>query len=156
VKDSTSNCLESIKWLATQKEQEHLPMSATDYNPASDTNIAMEAFSSKYPVWITRMTDQKVMLCNKLAVDTQQKDPTDLMGESIVPLWDNDPLETMISYLNNNQRLTNYENPGYRWIKEGNSPIWKRARYIFVTDYRLVTFMGQPCRISFTKSAEQA
>jgi len=78
-KDSSSNCLESIKWLATQKEQEHHSMSAREFNPASDTNIAMEAFSSQHPVWITRMTDQKVMLCNKLAVDTQQKDPTDLV-----------------------------------------------------------------------------
>ena len=129
-------------------------MSNLQINPSRDTDLALEAYSSEFPVWITRMTDQKVLLCNQLAIDTQQKDPAELLGESIVPLWDNDPLETMIQYLQCDQTLTNYENPGYRWVKEDNSPIWKRTRFIFVTDYRITTFLGQPCRISFTKSAE--
>jgi len=131
-------------------------MSNLRINPSRDSDLALESYSSEFPVWITRMTDQKVLLCNQLAIDTQQKDPTELLGESIVPLWDNDPLEVMIRYLQRDQQLVNYENPGYRWVKENNSPIWKRARYVFVTDYRITTFLGQPCRISFTKSAEPA
>lgn len=153
IEDNAShNCLGIINWLASQKE--NYSMVNFDINPARDADIATEAFHSEYPVWVTRMTDQKVMLCNQLAINTQQKDPTELLGESIVPLWDNDPLEVMVQYLTRDQQLTNYENPGYRWVREGDSPIWKRAKYIFVTDYRLVTFLGQPCRISFTKSAE--
>ena len=143
-----SNCNKWLNFLLNQLSKQMTNLITRD------TDLALEAYSSEFPVWVTRMTDQKVLLCNQLAIDTQQKDPTELLGESIVPLWDNDPLEIMIQYLQRDQQLTNYENPGYRWVKEDNSPIWKRSRFVFVTDYRLTTFLGQPCRISFTKSAE--
>lgn len=122
----------------------------------SDLEIDLnELYRNKNAIYITQMQDQKVLFANKVALAANNRSAGDMVGKEVTALWDDDVLDRLIQSLQRDKKLWQYNYPGYRWSKEPNSAIWRRDRYMFVANYKLVEFLGAVCRFCIITSAEK-
>lgn len=114
-----------------------------------------QLYRNSNPVYITQMSDQKVLFANRVALISNNRSAGDMVGKEATPLWDDEVLSQLMQRLENDKKLWQYGYPGYRWAREENSPIWRRDRYMFVANYKLVEFLGSVCRFCVITSAEK-
>ncbi|MCT7982452.1 hypothetical protein NG796_04020 [Laspinema sp. A4] len=120
--------------------------------PEIDLN---ELYGTPHPIYITQMSDQKVLFANKIALDVNKRTAGEMVGQEVTALWDDDVLTNLMKQLESDRELWQYHYPGYRWAKEENSPIWRRDRYMFVANYKVIEFLGTVCRLCVITSAEK-
>lgn len=114
-----------------------------------------ELYQNQNPIYITQMSDQKVLFANRSALASNNRSAGEVVGKEITALWDDDVLNELMNRLERDGELWQYSYPGYRWSREPNSPIWRRDRYMFVANYKLVEFLGSVCRFCTITSAEK-
>ncbi|WP_246260010.1 hypothetical protein [Oxynema aestuarii] len=114
-----------------------------------------ELYRDRDPVYITQMFDQKVLFANQSALQSNNRAAGEMVGKEITALWDDDVLSQLIGRLERDRQLWQYSYPGYRWSRDPNSRIWRRDRYMFVANYKLVEFLGSICRFCVITSAEK-
>ncbi|MBW4680536.1 MAG: hypothetical protein KME19_10505 [Microcoleus vaginatus WJT46-NPBG5] len=107
------------------------------------------------PIYITQMSDQKVLFANRAALLSNSRSAGEVLGKEITALWDDDVLSELMVRLERDRQLWQYNYRGYRWSKDVASPIWRRDRYMFVANYKLVEFLGSVCRFCTITSAEK-
>lgn len=144
-----------LDWLKSILHSQGQNMNLTQIDPSRDADLARELLSNEFAGAIVRQDTQDVLLVNQQLISESDKPVEVWQGKSITPLWDDDELTRVLTFLGNDQNLTDFEYAAYRWSKELGSPIWKREKHRFVADMKLVTFLGIPCRMTFTKQAEQ-
>ncbi len=114
-----------------------------------------ELYQNPNPIYITQMSDQKVLFANRAALISNNRAAGEMVGKEIVALWDDDILQELMNRLERDRELWQYNYPGYRWAKGENSRIWQRDRYMFSANYKLVDFLGSMCRYCIITSAEK-
>ncbi|MEG4025553.1 hypothetical protein [Microcoleus sp. S13C4] len=114
-----------------------------------------ELYRTPHPVYITQMSDQKVLFANQIALLSNNRSASDMVGKEATPLWDDEVLAQLMQLLESDKELWQYSYPGYRWARQESSPIWRRERYMFVANYKLVEFLGSLCRFCVITSAEK-
>lgn len=114
-----------------------------------------ELYADAHAVYITQMSDQKVLFANPAAIAANQRSAGEVVGKEVTALWDDDVLTELMQRLERDKNLWQYSYPGYRWSQEENSRIWRRDRYMFVANYKLVEFLGSVCRLCAITSAEK-
>lgn len=117
-----------------------------------DLDLFTEVHSSETSAAIIRLRDQKVLLANQKILTSSGKTAGDITGKKITALWDPDNLEELNDLLERNGQLTDYEYKAYSWVREEDSCLWRRRRKTYGSDFRLVEYLGEPCRLSFCKS----
>jgi hypothetical protein len=122
-------------------------------NTDPGVKLLAEVLQSEYATWIIQMAGQKVLFANSVALAANNRDASEIIGQSILPLWDAPSLANMMRCLERDKRLSKYETYGYRWAKKEDSPVWERVFNVFISDYQLVDFLGQPCRFEIVKEA---
>lgn len=124
--------------------------------PLTNSDIDLnELYGNPHPIYITQMSDQKVLFANQVALDANQRSAGEMVGQEVTALWDDDVLTNLMKQLESDRQLWQYNYPGYRWTKEESSPIWRRDRYMFVANYKLIEFLGSVCRLCVITSAEK-
>ena len=114
-----------------------------------------EVYRSPNPVYITQLSDQSVLFTNLAGLAAQSKTPKEFQGENAASLaWGDELLRREGLLRNNNGLLTDYEYQGLRWFKDPDSGLWRRKLMNFVSEFRLVNFLGISCRMGTTLSAE--
>ncbi len=101
------------------------------------------------------MSDQKVLFANRAALMANNRNAGEMVGKEVTPLWDDDVLTELMNRLQQDGELWQYNYPGYRWSKDPDSPIWRRDRFMFVANYKMVEFLGSACRFCVITSAEK-
>jgi hypothetical protein len=152
VQEAKESRLEWLKSVLKIKDQD---MTTNLIDPARDADIARELLGGEFAGAIVRQDTQDVLLVNQNLITESEKPIEVWQGKPITPLWDDEELERVLRFLNADKQLTNFEYTAYRWAKEPDSPIWKREKHRFIADLREVTFLGIPCRMTFTKQAEK-
>lgn len=114
-----------------------------------------ELYRQQNPIYITQMSDQKVLFANRAALMSNNRSAGEVVGKEITALWDDDVLSELMVRLERDGQLWQYNYRGYRWSRELASPIWRRDRYMFVANYKLVEFLGSVCRFCTITSAEK-
>lgn len=114
-----------------------------------------ELYRNQHPIYLTQMSDQKVLFANQAALNSNNRSAGELVGQEITALWDDDVLSELMKRLEQDGELWQYSYPGYRWSREAGSPVWRRDRYMFVANYKLVDFLGSRCRFCTITSAEK-
>ena len=114
-----------------------------------------ELYRNPHPIYLTQMSDQKVLFANPAALISNHRKAADLVGKEITALWDDEVLTQLIGRLRRDRELWQYSYPGYRWSRDSESAIWRRDRYMFVANYKLVEFLGAACRFCIITSAEK-
>lgn len=117
-----------------------------------DLDLFTEVHSSETSAAIIRLRDQKVLLANQKILASSGKTAGDITGKKITALWDPDKLEELNDLLEQNGQLTDYEYKAYSWVREEDSSLWQRRRNTYGSDFRLVKYLGELCRLSFCKS----
>ncbi len=131
-----------------EQSQRNLPQN----HPDIDLN---ELYGTSHPIYITQMSDQKVLFANKVALNVNKRTAGEMVGKEVTALWDDDVLNNLMKQLERDRELWQYHYPGYRWAKEESSPMWRRDRYMFVANYKLIEFLGSVCRLCVITSAEK-
>jgi hypothetical protein len=129
-------------------------MSSSLVIPELDLDLN-ELYRNPNAIYITQMSDQKVLFANRSALVSNNRAAGEMVGKEVTPLWDDEVLTRLMSRLQRDRELWQYNYPGYRWSKEAGSPIWRRDRYMFVANYKLVEFLGSVCRFCVITSAEK-
>ncbi|HLO49487.1 MAG TPA: PAS domain-containing protein [Kamptonema sp.] len=114
-----------------------------------------DLYRQQNPIYITQMSDQKVLFANRAALVSNNRSAGEVVGKEITALWDDEVLSTLMVSLERDRQLWQYNYRGYRWSRESDSPIWRRDRYMFVANYKLVEFLGSVCRFCTITSAEK-
>jgi hypothetical protein len=114
-----------------------------------------ELYANENPIYITQMSDQKVLFANRTALVCNNRSAGDMLGKEITALWDDEVLSELMERLQRDGELREYNYPGYRWSREPGSPIWRRDLYMFVANYKLLEFLGSVCRFCTILSAEK-
>ncbi|WP_449418047.1 hypothetical protein [Phormidium nigroviride] len=114
-----------------------------------------DLYRHQNPIYITQMSDQKVLFANRAALLSNNRSAGEVVGKEITALWDDDILNELMVRLERDRQLWQYNYRGYRWSREPASPIWRRDRYMFVANYKLVEFLGSVCRFCTITSAEK-
>lgn len=114
-----------------------------------------EVYRSEDPVYITQLSDQSVLFTNPAGLAAQSKTPKEFQGENATSLaWGDELIRREGLLRNSNGLLTDYEYQGLRWFKDPDTGLWQRKLMNFVSQFRLVDFLGVPCRMGTTLSAE--
>lgn len=114
-----------------------------------------EIYRNASPTYITQMSDQKVLFANQAALDCNHRTAGEMVGKAVTALWDDDVLNVLMNRLDSDRSLYQYSYPGYRWSKEKDSSLWRRDRYMFVANYKLVYFLGSLCRLCTITEADK-
>jgi hypothetical protein len=114
-----------------------------------------DLYRQQNPIYITQMSDQKVLFANRAALMSNNRSAGEVVGKEITALWDDEVLTELMLRLERDRQLWQYHYRGYRWSREQTSPIWRRDRYVFVANYKLVEFLGSVCRFCTITSAEK-
>jgi hypothetical protein len=114
-----------------------------------------ELYGDRHPIYITQMSDQKVLFANRAALMANNRNAGEMVGKEVTPLWDDDILVELMNRLQRDGELWQYSYPGYRWSREPGSPIWRRERFMFTADYKMVEFLGSTCRFCVITGAEK-
>lgn len=143
-----------IEWLKSVLKIKEQDMVANLIDPTRDADLARELLGGEFAGVIVRQDTQDVVLVNQTLLSETDKPVETYQGKSITPLWDDEQLERVLRFLRADGQLRDFEYEAYRWAKDPGSPIWKRVKHRFTADVRQVTFLGIPCRMTFTKQAD--
>lgn len=140
---------------STNQSQPSLPLPQPPEVPAlviPELDVDLNAiYTDLRPVYITQISNQKVLFANIAALRAQNKTPEEFLGESAFAL--NDPEELMERDLRISEAsLNEYSYQGFRWYKTEEGQ-WLLCRMDFVSNFRKINFLGIECRLGMVLSA---
>lgn len=141
--------------------RDNLMTTSSEHQPVRNLNVSEldldlnELYRDRHPIYITQMSDQKVLFANRAALEANNRNAGEMVGKEVTPLWDDDVLTELMNRLQRDGELWQYNYPGYRWSKDPGSPIWRRDRFMFVANYKMVEFLGSACRFCVITGAEK-
>ncbi|MCD8488278.1 MAG: hypothetical protein LRZ84_16470 [Desertifilum sp.] len=161
----------SIRWGEGKRDRFRVPAalaSNSSENPVEELAVSFdfniselefdlnEAYKSKNPVYITDLQTQSVLFANPAALAAQSKSAPQFIGESAHLLNDPDELyqrDCWLTETGGTKRLEDYEYQAFRWFLDPDTGLWRRKRMEFVSNFKVVRFLGSLCRMGMVLQA---
>jgi hypothetical protein len=121
--------------------------SKQDIDNATNRDLLVAIEDCSESAAITRIRESKVLACSNLIQSTNGKPPDEVIGSSLDSLWHPDQLDRLMSFLEHDGRVENYEYWCWKWHSENG--LWVRKRQDLTAKiFQLVQFKGVQCRLS--------
>jgi hypothetical protein len=121
--------------------------SKQDIDNATNRDLLVAIEDCSESAAITRIRESKVLACSNLIQSTNGKPPDEVIGSSLDSLWHPDQLDRLMSFLERDGRVENYDYWCWKWHLENG--LWVRKRQgLAARVFQLVQFKGVQCRLS--------